>query len=195
MSELQCQRCDVALRINTLKIFTLHLHLHRNLLSFLAMQKSDPPRPYRSYAKGLPEHIQAQLIEDIEIGGGGIYSKEDFHSIYNERVEIYGEGGSDLRQQVKSKVSYWKRLPFEEYLLIAQKLRIEINQDSYPDFGRNQQFATPSKPSPQLQRATPTSSSRMASRHGYCKFLSRFTIACLILFLNSFWLPPPFCLL
>lgn len=122
------------------------------------MQNHGVERLYRSYNGGLSEHIQAQLLEDIE-ASGGIYSNEDFQDIYNKRTEIYGQVGSERRQQVKNKISYWRKIPLEDYFLVLSNFKVEVNSDNYPNNGRNIRITSP--------HLTPSPSTKMAPRRGY----------------------------
>jgi hypothetical protein len=145
------------------------------------MQNTNSPRTYRTYNVGLSKHIQVQLLEDIEFRGGGIKSKDDFQEIYNDRIEIYGEAGSELWQKVKNKVSYWRKVPFDEYLLILKNFEVEVNKDNYLNIGRKQHLVTPLKSSLKSVRETPpSSSSRMPPRRGYGTFSCHVTFAWLV---------------
>jgi len=78
--------------------------------------------PLRSNSRGLPLHIQKQLLQDIEAAGGLTAAK--LANICNRRSDIYGTPASTRRSQIQQKVKRLKLLSREEYLILLTEHRI-----------------------------------------------------------------------
>ena len=73
-------------------------------------------RPQTRRNQGLKEHLQKQLLKDIEDNGGlRVFS---LARLVNEKSDTYGEVDSTLRRQVQNCVDRWKRHTDSEYLLL-----------------------------------------------------------------------------
>lgn len=79
-------------------------------------------RKYNTTAKGVALHIQKQLLQDIEEGGGFLVggfspgpSAFSLIRILKKRVDLYGTAGSELQRQLQNKVHKWKSLSQVEY--------------------------------------------------------------------------------
>ena len=66
---------------------------------------------------GIPLHIQKQLASDIEAAGGIAAFKPDprgteqaVSKLCDERIEVYGARGGKLREKIRKKVWYWRKL-------------------------------------------------------------------------------------
>jgi hypothetical protein len=79
------------------------------------------PQTGRTNARGLPPHVQKQLLIDIEHYGGIRVPQKG--KIYKTRKE-YGAAGSALRQSVKSKVKAWKKLDELEYTKLLHSFKV-----------------------------------------------------------------------
>lgn len=73
-------------------------------------------RPQIRRNQGLKEHLQKQLLKDIEDNGGlRVFS---LARLVNEKSDTYGGVDSTLRRQVQNCVDRWKRQTDSEYLLL-----------------------------------------------------------------------------
>ena len=72
----------------------------------------------RSNSAGPPEVVQRELLEDIEAGGGLTAlsaSKFGLRDLCDKKPDVFGERGTELREQLRQKVRHWKSLKEEEY--------------------------------------------------------------------------------
>jgi hypothetical protein len=79
--------------------------------------------------RGLPEHIDKQLITDIEESGGidnfdaGVPQATSQIILNNpERENIYGKRGDPIRHKLTQRVKYLKTLPREKYAKVLEKV-------------------------------------------------------------------------
>lgn len=79
--------------------------------------------------RGLPEHIDKQLLIDIEESGGidhfdaGVPQATSQVILNNPaRVNIYGKRGEPIRKSLTQRVKYLKTLPREKYAKVLQKV-------------------------------------------------------------------------
>lgn len=61
-----------------------------------------------SVGYGLPQNVEKQLAADIKAAGGIGIGRSSYVRIYNRRLDLYGEIGSDRRRQVRNKVQRWR---------------------------------------------------------------------------------------
>lgn len=71
--------------------------------------------------RGLPLHIQKQLLCDIK-SAGGISACIDFVHLYNRRPEIYGAPSTVQRRKVRNKIQRWKGLTGKQFHQLHEKL-------------------------------------------------------------------------
>jgi hypothetical protein len=91
--------------------------------------------PARTNKKGLENHLQKQLLQDIEnCGGIGDEAGAPFNlkAICNRRPELYGESGSQLRDKIGDKVQAWRKLTRPEYLKLLEHFGVWGSQLSSP---------------------------------------------------------------
>lgn len=89
--------------------------------------------PSRS-SKGLPQHVQKQLLQDIEqFGGIGVcppgssFTRLPFklQHLCKRRCDIYGRPGTDLRKQVENRVQKLKKLKQADYYRLLAELGVQ----------------------------------------------------------------------
>ena len=98
----------------------------------------------RTNSKGLPLHIQKQLLIDIE-GAGGLRACS-VKRICDSRIDLFGEAASNLRKQVQNKINRWKELDLPAYYRLLATFSI---------IPQNSQFLAPSTTPEEHQRQQP----------------------------------------
>ena len=110
-------------------------------------------RPRTRRSQGLKEHLQKQLLKDIEDNGGlRVFS---LARLVNEKSDTYGEVDSTLRRQVQNCVDRWKRQTDSEYLLLLNYFGVRaasLQSSFYPRYSES----TAVEVIPDTRRLNPT---------------------------------------
>jgi len=77
-----------------------------------------------SDSRGLPLHLQKQLLQQIEKEPGGLKHLK-LKSLCDRFPQAYGARGSKLREKVQNKVDRWKRLDKNSYGCLLIKLGVD----------------------------------------------------------------------
>jgi hypothetical protein len=98
--------------------------------------------------KGFSNHLQKQLLQDIQNGGG--LNSCRLKNICNRNSDSYGKPSSDLRKRIQNQVYRWKKLNSYQYakLLHDFGVLLPISADQTPP--------TPSTPLSQKQSTLPS---------------------------------------
>jgi hypothetical protein len=79
--------------------------------------------PYHSNKASLPNHLQRQLLQEIESSGGiSELSSLTLAKILDSKPDVYGKSSSNKRRSVRDRVRYWRDLPIDEYYRVATTL-------------------------------------------------------------------------
>jgi hypothetical protein len=74
----------------------------------------------------LPNHLQTQLLQDIENAGGIKDSLSTLKRICDNKEDIYGPPLSELCKKVQERVRYWQAFPEDEYYHLVATLGIQL---------------------------------------------------------------------
>ena len=124
---------DIASAIRTLKICSHHIFPHKMKTRCLPKRRAkassiSPPRPRILFAssgdtqsvsgsptsnrKEFTEHLWRQLAEDIEAEGGiaaFVGSSQKLAFLLNQRPDLYGNRGDEIREPIRKKVYRWQQ--------------------------------------------------------------------------------------
>ena len=83
--------------------------------------------PCRSNKRGLPLHLQKQLLQDIEASGGFFSSQaKSYYFLRNicDKRPDYGASGSSTREQIRYKFNAWRDFTPPEYFSLLSQFGI-----------------------------------------------------------------------
>ena len=121
--------------------------------------------PARTDAKGAPVPTQVELAEDIEklFKGLAAFNEDPYSTskLCRQKTDLYGESGSQLRQQVRDKLKSWKKLSLVECEQVLKDLGVwtssqtntqtKLRSDNLEQPRRPQVKVSVTKPKPSSQ--------------------------------------------
>lgn len=102
------------------------------------------PRTAAPVRGGLQQHVQKQLLQDIEASGEGI-ARLTLRPLCDRKSDIYGEPGTERRRQVQNKFHRWKLLETIEYHKLLNNFGVYPNVRSQ-ESEEEEEEPTPSTP-------------------------------------------------
>lgn len=122
-----------------------------------AAKDKDSPAPKGSKARGLPLHLQKQLLQDIEEAGGCKAFK--FLHLCDRKPDFYGAPGSERRRQIQNKYYKWSNYTSSKYVKLLKTFELlpKVPFEEVPFEERLEEVATPAPTRKRQEKLPPIS--------------------------------------